>query len=264
MRTRERQERIVRYIFDKGQASVAELSQVFRVSPVTIRHDLNRLAELGRVVRVHGGARIADERTRQELTFATRRRLNAAAKQRIGELAATLIRPVDSILLDASTTAVAVAQAIKRNPDLRDITVVTTGIWTALELLGTRDVHVVLTGGYVRNTTGSITGAVTQQVLESFHIQKAFLGAWGLSLDEGLTDTHLAEVELKQAILGRAKEVVAVLDGTKFGRLGLASFATLEQIDCLVTDSSAPGEMVEALRARGIQVLVAEGGGGEP
>ncbi len=258
MRTRDRQEQIVRYIYDKGQASVGELSAQFQVSPVTIRQDLNRLAEQGRVIRVHGGARIADERTRQELTFTTRQRLNAEAKQRIGKLAVTLIRPVECILLDASTTAVAVAQAIKRHPHLRDITVITTGIWTALELLGLRDVHVVLTGGYVRNTTGSITGAVTNQVLENFHIQKAFLGAWGLSLDEGLTDTHLAEVELKRAIIERAQEVVAILDGSKFGRLGLASFADLDQIDYLVTDDSAPQDMLDALRARGVQVLVAD------
>lgn len=258
MSVNERQQQILQTLLADQQASVAELSDLLQVSTVTIRHDLNVLAQQGRVIRTRGGAAMADGRSRQELTFATRQRMRAESKRRIGERAAMLVQPFEAILLDASTTAVAVGQAIKRNRDLQEITIVTAGIWTALELLDTPNINVVLAGGALRTTTGSTTGLLTHQLLEQFNFNRVFLGAWGLTLNEGLTDTHLAEVELKQTIIKRAQEVIGVLDGSKFGRLGFASFAAVEQVNCIVTDSTAPADAVEALRERGVLVLVAE------
>lgn len=258
MLANERQQQILGRLLAQESASVAELSEMFNVSSVTIRNDLNYLAEQGRVVRIHGGARIANSRTRQEFSYATRQGINADRKQKIGRLAATLINPVESILLDASTTAIAVGQALKQSKDFREVTVVTTGLWTAIELLDVPRLNVVLAGGYVRNTTGSVTGPITNQVLQSFNFQKAFLGAWGITLEEGLTDTHLLEVGLKKSVIERAQQVIAIVDGSKFGRLGLASFASINEITGLITDDSAPAEMLDVLRERGIEVWVAE------
>lgn len=256
MLANERQQRIISRLLAQESASVSELSELFKVSPVTIRNDLNQLAEQGRVVRIHGGARIDNGRTYQEYSFLTRQAINADRKQRIGEFAATLINPVESILLDASTTAIAVGRALKHSNRPRDITVVTTGLWTALELLDVSGLNVVLIGGYVRTTTGSVTGPITSQVLQSFNFQKAFLGAWGITLEEGLTDTHLLEVGLKRSIIERAQQVIAIVDGSKFGRLGLASFASVHEITGLITDESAPPDMLDALRDRGVDVWV--------
>lgn len=253
----ERQKQIIERLIVQGTASVGELSELFNVSPVTIRSDLNHLAERGRVVRIRGGARIVNGRTRQEYSFSTRQGINAHQKRCIGKLAATLVNPVDSILLDSSTTAVAVGQALKRSPSLRDVTVVTTGIWTALELLDAPRLNVVLVGGAVRSTTGSVTGAITNQVLQSLNFEKVFLGAWGITLEEGLTDTHLLEVGLKKAIMERARQVIAVVDSSKFGRMGLASFALPEDISHVVTDDGAPPDVLSALGQQGVQVLVA-------
>ncbi len=253
----QRLERIVEFLADRQIASVADLSEFFQVSPVTIRNDLNQLAELGRVIRTHGGARISNGRTRQELSFATRQRTNAEQKRLIGALAAQLVKPDEAIMLDASTTAVALAQALKLRTDLADVTVVTSGIFTALELLGNDAFNVVLSGGYVRSVTGSITGPITNEILSHFNFHTAFLGAWGVTPEAGLMDSSLIEVELKQTIVPRCREVIAILDGTKFGRTGIASFASIQDITRIVTDLSAPAEMVEALRARGIEVLVA-------
>ncbi|MEJ2754058.1 MAG: DeoR/GlpR family DNA-binding transcription regulator, partial [Chloroflexota bacterium] len=116
--------------------SVSELSELFDVSPVTIRSDLKQMAEQGRVVRTHGGARLVGERARHEYSFTVQLRSNAAEKQSIGRAAAALVNSGEAILLDASTTAFAVGQALKDRTDLYNMTVVTTGIWTALELLG--------------------------------------------------------------------------------------------------------------------------------
>ena len=258
MLANERQQQIMARLLVNESASVAELSEIFHVSPVTIRNDLNQLADQGRIVRIHGGARIVNGRARQEFSFATRQGINAGRKERIGRLAASLVSPMDSILLDASTTAIALAQALKQRATLRDVTVVTTGVWTALELLDAPGVNVVLAGGNVRSITGSVTGPIADQVLQGFNLQKAFLGAWGVSVEEGLTDTHLLEVELKKSVIERTQEVIAVVDGSKFGRLGLASFAALHEISCLITDDSAPIEMLDTLRGLGVDVMVAE------
>ncbi len=253
----ERQQQIMEMLAIQYNVSVSELSELFEVSAVTIRNDLNFLADEGYVVRTHGGARLVDGRKRQEFTFATRQRINAEQKQRIGELAATLVEEHEPILLDASSTVVAIARALKNNPEVKDVTAVTTGIWAALELLDAPKFNVVLAGGAVRSVTGSVTGAITRQVLDSFNFNKVFLGGWGLTLAEGAMDTHLAEVELKRTIVERAQNVIVALDGSKWGRVALASFAPIERITHIVTDDSAPAEMIAALRERGVEVLVA-------
>lgn len=253
----ERQQKILDALIEKESASVEELSSILNVSTVTIRSDLTKLSKLGQVVRTHGGARIAAERVRQEFSFATRQRINAAAKKAIGELAVTLIEPNDSILLDASSTAVAFAQALHRANLPFDINVFSTGIWTALELLGKPNIHVALAGGSVRSTTGSLTGSLAMEILNKFNFNKVFLGAWGIDIINGLTDAPMLEVELKQHIVGRAQQVIAIVDGSKFGKLGLASFARVEQINKIVTDKSAPSEEIKKFRNKGIEVLIA-------
>jgi DeoR family transcriptional regulator of aga operon/DeoR family fructose operon transcriptional repressor len=254
----ERQSQILDILSDKQSITVSELASLLSVSTVTIRLDLNQLAEQGRLVRTHGGAMLVGEKTRQELTFTTRQQLHAAQKQAIGELAATLAQPLDSILLDASTTALAVGHALKQRQDLTEVTIVTTGVWTALELLGAPHLNIILAGGNLQKATGSITGSIARDALSKINIHKAFLGAWGLTLAQGLTDANLQEVELKQFILERSREIIAVVDGSKFGKVGLATFAPTEQISRIVTDDSAPASMVADFRARGIEVIIAE------
>ncbi len=255
----ERHEQIIQLMLQQQSVTVSELSERFSVSPVTIRSDLNQLAEKGKVVRTHGGARLGDERTRQEYSIATQQRVNAVEKQWIGKLAASLVQPGESILLDASTTALAVGQALKQRTDLHNVTVITTGIWTALEMLGSAHLEVVLTGGRVRNSTGSIAGLVANDVLSRFHFHKAFLGAWGISLDGGLMDSPLIEVEIKQTVIPRCQEVIAVVDGSKFGRHSLATIAPLTAVSRIITDNSAPPRLLKAFREQGVEILVADG-----
>lgn len=252
----DRQKRIVETLVVKENISVEELSSIFKVSTVTIRNDLTYLSNNGHVIRTHGGARIFTERVRQEYSFATRQRLNATSKKKIGELAAKLIEPNDSVLLDSSSTAVAVAQAIRRLHISYEISVFVTGIWTALELLGDPHIHVIVPGGNVRDTTGSFTGNLTKEFLKKFNFNKALLGAWGVDIHEGLTDTQVPEVELKQDIIARSKEVVGLVDSSKFGRIGLLSFATTEQINKIVTDKSIPSEYIKLFKDKSVEVLI--------
>jgi DeoR family transcriptional regulator of aga operon len=253
----ERHAHIETILQDRHSVTVNELSEMLDVSSVTIRNDLNHLAELGRLQRTHGGAVVAHNAYGPEFSFETRQQLHSDQKQRIGQRAARLIQPTDVILLDSSTTSFAIAQEIKRNANIVDITVVTTGVRTALALAGASLISTIIIGGIVREISGSATGSLVRNTLNQINIHKAFLGAWGVTIDQGLTETHLLEVELKQYIIAHCDETIAVVDSSKLGRVALASFAGLDEISSLVTDADADAEQIETLRRHGVVVLIA-------
>lgn len=248
-----RRDRILTLLQDRRSASVGELSELLQVSEVTVRQDLNLLAEEGRLVRTRGGA-LLPSRTSRELTFASRAAMNTAQKQRIGERAASLVASGDSILLDASSTAVYVARALRQRRDLSDLTLITNGIHTALEVVERPEITTVLTGGIVRMTADSLNGAIAEDMLSKIHATRGFFGTRGLTLEQGLTEVNLQEAQVKRAMLRRCQEVVVVADASKFGEVSLTSFAALDQVDRIITDTAAPQELLEALQARGVRV----------
>ena len=204
MRVSERQQQILDILITRESATVADLSESLRVSTVTIRADLAGLADDGRMS-APTAARCAMANLKK-LSFVTRVRHQPAQKSAIGQKAASLIAPVESILLDASSTAVATAQGIKAYSQFRELTVVTTGIWTALELMGVSNIHVLLTGGLARWTdriahrTDCAEGAARSQLFQGLPRRR------GLTPEGGLTDVHLTEVEIKRCIVERAAD----------------------------------------------------------
>jgi DeoR/GlpR family transcriptional regulator of sugar metabolism len=236
--------------------TVRELSDLFSVTEVTIRSDLDALAKLGKISRTHGGARLVEERLRQEYTFQTRKSLNSHLKTRIGEAAAGLVGSLESVLLDSSTTVLALAHALRARDELKDVTVIPTGIWTAIELMGCQNINVLLPAGYLRHASGSIAGLPTRGFFDDLIIQKAFLGAWGISVENGLTDTHLLEIDLKKRITAKVREIIVLADGSKFYQTGLASYASLAQVRRIITDSTAPVEVLSQIERLGVEITV--------
>ena len=252
-----RRDQILTLVQEKQSASVAELSHLLLVSEVTVRQDLRKLAGVGLITRTRGGARITD-RGNPESTFYARDRLNADRKRKIGEMAASLVNPRDSIILDASTTALNVARALMKRQDLNDLTIITNGILTALELVKRPDITTILTGGIVREAAVSLIGTIVWDMLAKINVGKGFFGAKGISVELGLTDVNLQEVNVKKAMIERCQEVIVVADGSKFGEIGLGSFAPIDSVKRIITDQSAPPGMVEAIRAQGIIVMFAD------
>ena len=248
----ERLIRIEEILQTQPRLTVAELSRRLRVSPVTIRSDLTELERRGRLVRTHGGA-IAANKREHELDFENRARLEHAAKVRIGQEAAALVHDGDSIFLDASTTSLELAKAVR---DRRELTIITNSLRSAQELVMSPNLTVIMPGGIVRREAFSLVGMWSADLLQQFNIARAFMGARGFTLEEGLTDVHPDEVALKRAIIGSAKEVIALIDHTKWNQVALASFCSLEQLAIIITDRHAPRKMVEEARGRGIQVLL--------
>jgi DeoR family transcriptional regulator of aga operon len=249
----ERLDQIADLLQEQGRVSVSELSQRFGVSAVTIRNDLAVLEQQGRLLRTHGGAVVRPVHGLEPPAFAFRKELQRAEKERIGHAAASLVRDGDAIALDASTTAWQVARHLK---DRRELTVVTNGLFIALEFLDSPEVTVVMPGGSLRPASASLVGDMGGCILDGYHVQRGFFGAGGFTVEEGLTDTNQYEVELKRTMIERSKEVTAVVDSSKWGQVTFASLATVGQLDRVIADDAAPPEMVGALRDRGIEVTL--------
>jgi DeoR/GlpR family transcriptional regulator of sugar metabolism len=259
----DRRERISRLVEANGRASVAELSRLLSVSEATVRKDLAALESEGRILRTHGGAMTAGSqaagmRNRSELAFEVRERLQVAEKTAIGRAAAELVKDGDSIGLDASTTALHVARHLTSRNEL---TVLTNGIRIAAELAGLPGITVLMPGGVMRWEAFSLVGEWGGAVLSRVHIQTAFVGAVGFTLDHGLTDVDSGEAEFKRLLVAAARDVVAVVDHTKWDRVAFTTFCPIDRVHQVITDRAAPDEMVGALRARGVDVrLVSEQG----
>ncbi|MFC2015356.1 DeoR/GlpR family DNA-binding transcription regulator [Chloroflexota bacterium] len=249
----ERLDRTTMLLQEQGRVSVTDLSERFGVSTVTIRHDLATLEQQNRLVRTHGGAIAKANAGLEPPAFALRKDLHIAEKERIGRAAAELVRDGDSIALDASTTAWQVARNLK---DRRELTVVTNGLFIALEFLDSPGVTVVMPGGSLRPASASLVGDQGACMLDRYNVQKGFFGAGGFTLEEGLTDTNQYEVELKRRMVERSKVVIAVVDSSKWEQVTFASVAPLDQLDRVIADNAAPQEMVSILRERGVQVTL--------
>ena len=257
---RERQDHIARLVEEHGRARVADLATRFAVSGVTIRKDLLVLETAQRLVRAHGGA-IAIDRRRPELSFDIRERLQAEEKVRIGAAGAALVRDEESIVMDASTTALSVARQLKARPGWSQLTIITNGLRIAFELAGQPGITVLMLGGRVRWEALSVVGQLGDGLFDRINVQKAFLGAAGFTVESGLSDATDEEAQIKRAMVGAAREVIAIVDHTKWERAAFATFCPTDQIGLVLTDAAAPPAMVDDLRRRDIDVrLIADAG----
>jgi DeoR/GlpR family transcriptional regulator of sugar metabolism len=248
----ERRQVILDRLAATGRASVAELSALFGVSEVTVRADLQALADRKLVVRTHGGAMLASGT--DDLALALRRQRQVKEKSRIGAAGAALVGDGDAIFLDSSSTSLAIAHHLKQH---RHVTVVTNSLEVAHELFNAQHVDLIMLGGVLQRATASFVGVYGLDALNGLNLQKGFFGAHGISLDAGLTDVSPDEAAVKRPLVERCRQVVAVLDATKWGRVGVASFAALAQIDRVITDAGAPDELVREVQAAAVVVQTA-------
>ncbi len=247
----ERLAQMAAVISERHAASVAELSALFEVSLATVRSDLGELERRGLVLRSHGGA-LRVERNGREYSFGARERAQVEEKGRIGAACAELIASGDSVALDASTTALQIARHIR---DRQELTVVTSSLVVALELLDSPGITVVMPGGVLDHNTVSLVGTLGTDTLARCNAARGFFGVRGLTPD-ALTDINTYEAELKRSLVSVSREVTIVADSSKWGRVALISLMPWSVVHRVVSDRGAPPDMVAALRARGIEVLL--------
>ncbi|WP_431993921.1 DeoR/GlpR family DNA-binding transcription regulator [Streptomyces albogriseolus] len=230
----------------RGGVRVNELTRRLGVSDMTVRRDLDALARQGVLEKVHGGAVPVVEASTHEPGFEAKSGLELTAKEDIARTAAELVPPGAAIALSGGTTTFALAHRLTEVPDL---TVVTNSVrvadvfHAAQRSSGSRQgaATVVLTGG-VRTPSDSLVGPVADQAIAALHFDLLFLGVHGISVEAGLSTPNLAEAETNRRLVQSARRVIVVADHTKWGTVGLSSFASLEQVDTLVTDSGLSAE----------------------
>ncbi len=247
-----RQRELLDHIRTHGVRQVHELAQVFGVSPSTVRRDLDGLAQRGLIERHHGSAVSIDERVLT--TWTARQHTNPDRKKRIGQAAATLIAPGSTVLVLGGTTTDAMLAAL---PPRSELTVITNSLGVAGRLAYHSGIDVVVLGGLMRRTEMSLLGPLTTAALAEFSIDTVFTGAYGLDAQHGLSRTNLVEVATERALLASGSRLVVLADGSKLGRHGAARLARVGEVHTLVTDADADPAQLAALRAAGVEVLLA-------
>lgn len=250
-----RRQKISMMMRESGSVQVAPLSAQFGVSMQTIRKDLHFLSERGVAARSYGGAISAQAiGFTSEPAVEAKLTINIEEKQRIGKMAAAMVNPGDSIVLDSGTTTLEIARHL---PGDADITVVTNDFGVLAALSQKNGIKIVMLGGELRRRNMAFYGGQTVDALNDIHVDKLFLGVDGFDLERGITTHYEPEAMLNRKMAQAARAVIAVTDSSKFGRVCLHRILAAGDLDALVTDSAAPDYVRNASAAMGFALHLA-------
>jgi DeoR family transcriptional regulator of aga operon len=243
---------ILEHIAAAGSVDVARISADLAVSPATLRRDLKFLDEQGFLVRTHGGAVASDMRL--ELPLRQREARNRPEKRAIARLAADLVSDGAVVGMTGGTTVREVARALTG----ADLTVVTNALNIAGELLLRPALRVVVVGGAARHASYELVGPAAEVVISRYHLDLAFIGIDGITVEEGCSTHDEMEAQTDHAFIRRARRAIVVADSTKLGRRTFARICETAEITDFVTDGGADPRFLGRLREIGINVMVAE------
>ncbi|MBF4692564.1 DeoR/GlpR family DNA-binding transcription regulator [Fusibacter ferrireducens] len=250
----ERKREILRILNEKGKVRNFNLSQIFSVSEPTIRKDISELDEQKLLIRTHGGA-LAINANQDEPTFVEKKDKYHKEKDFIGRLAASLIKDHDIVILDSGTTTVEIAKHITA----KHITVITNSLNVAQSLENKNDIELIVTGGIMRWNTMAMVGPMTEKALTGIHADIAFVGTNGIS-EKGFSTPNLIESETKSMMLGKATKKFIVSDSSKIGKTNLSIFASLSDVDGIITDVGIDENFIDYFESMDVDVLM---GGGD-
>lgn len=254
MLAQQRQASILDRVRRQGGARVADLVRALGVSDMTVRRDIEVLAERGLVAKVHGGA-VALEGTTDEPGYAAKSEQQQAEKAAIALAAAALVEPRSAVGISAGTTTAALARELVGVPEL---TVVTNSIPVAdvFYHLGRPDQTVVLTGG-TRTPSDALVGPVAQDAAARLNLDVLFLGVHGMSTRAGFTTPNLSEADTNRALVASARRLVVLADHTKWDMTGIATIAGLSDAHVVVTDSGLSSEARDELAEQVGELIIA-------
>jgi DeoR/GlpR family transcriptional regulator of sugar metabolism len=249
----ERYEKILEELEKHKIVKVSELSVILGVTEKTIRIDLESLEQKGLVKRVHGGAVLQEEEVRI-FPINERQSKNNESKLMIAKEALKLIKPEETILMDGGSTTLQLAKLLG---DF-SVTVITNDIKIAHELLDKEKIQLVVLGGSRIGTSSSLYGVQASELLKRIRVNRLFFGATGISIEHGLTVLNSFHVDWKQQIINCADRVTLVAESTKFEKVGLIQFATLDDLDEIITDSRLDESIQKQIRNKSIPLILSE------
>jgi DeoR/GlpR family transcriptional regulator of sugar metabolism len=240
---------IIETLRQRSPVLVGELALALGCSEMTVRRDFETLERSGGLKRVHGGAAsvfLGAEETPYDIRVLE----SHEAKVAIGAVAASLLADGEAVVLDGGTTAMEVARQLRH----RRMTVMPLALRPVFELHECRDIKLLLPGGEVRPGELSLIGSLTEQALAQFRFDTFVIGPCGLDVTAGITAHQLAEAAVKRAAVTSSQRVIAVADSSKLARIAFGHVCDLSDVDIVVTDSDADQQLVNELRAAGVDV----------
>lgn len=248
----ERQSRMVEFVQQHTSVSVNELSQFFRVSPMTIRRDLETLETKGLVRRIHGG--VTSPISPMVMREKEREAVNISQKSCIGEASLRFVEEGQTIFIDAGTTT---AELAKRLFHWRGLTVVTNSVKVLSILADAPGISLIGIGGEVYGGAWSFVGSLAEAAIRRFHSNLAFLGITSISLDRGLTEINYFEADVKSLIIKQSQRVVLLADSGKFEKVSPIYVAPLSDIDVIISDDLLEPHLAEAYKRSGPELILA-------
>lgn len=249
----DRHQLILQKLRQNGRVDIQELSDLMKVSGVTIRKDLKVLQARNLLFRTRGGGSIdnpyAIEKPINEEEF-----INVEQKKKIAKAALFLTDETDSIIIGSGTTVFELSHCL--NPSRR-LTVITPALKVAFELYNRQNIEVLQLGGLIHHSSASAAGYFAESILENISCDILFLGADGIDVEFGISITNLIESSLNQKMIRLAQKVVIMADSSKFGRRGLGKICRLNQVNYMITDNGVSSETVKILEEEGIKVIIA-------
>ncbi len=247
----ERRNEILMKLQAERRVVVSELSQLYDVSEETIRRDLEKLVNEGVAIKSYGGAEI-NENANLEVPFNIRKNYNVIGKQKIAEQIAAMVKDGESLMLDASSTAVYIAKALKEK---KNLTVITNSIEIIVELMDMPEWKVLSTGGLSREGSFALVGPQTDKMLKSYHVDKAVISCKGFDLESGITDSDELHANNKITMLGAAGKKILAVDKSKFDKTAFTAIGALDDITTVVTDEEPDRRWLQAFEEAGIECV---------
>jgi len=256
VKTGPRRQQILNLLEETGSLDVGDLADRFAVSVVTIRKDLDDLDRQGLLQRTFGGA-VFSHRSRFNRSFLERTSQHLREKRAIAAAALEYIKDGDTIILDAGTTTLALAQLLKQH--VKSAFIITCSVPVALEV-SSAGYDILLLGGMIRNKSLALLGRETLWMLDRYRADKAFLGSSGFTIEKGHTTPNPDDAQIKEAIMRVSLEKYVLVDSSKFGDQCLTRFANLRDVDLTITDSHLAKAKVKALEAAGATFRIVDVG----
>jgi DeoR family transcriptional regulator, fructose operon transcriptional repressor len=246
-----RQKQIYELIAEQGDCSIEDLMERFDVSGMTVRRDLQSLADQGKVIRTHGGAAMAD-RVSFEFEFLKRVKENQPAKHAIAETAAAEVKDGETVMLDSGTTTLEVAKLLCAKQRL---TVITNSLPIAAQLQYNSQIEVLLLGGRLRASSPDLAGAITEANLDVLRADAAFMGADAVDRQGNAYQDSPEVGRMLAKMAASAGRVYVVADSSKLGKTALWRFGRLQDWAGLITDAAADRAFIASLKKAGVRVL---------
>ena len=252
----ERRSLIAQMVQEKGKILLSDLVDQFQITETSIRRDLIILESKSQLKRIHGGAISVSGNSRTD-SYSEKMRLNSSAKQRIGKAAAGMIKSHNVILFDSGTTTLQIVKQIPAELRLSSsITMVTNSVPISQEVLTWPSPNLIILGGIYLPDYQATAGPQTLQQLQDLTADCVFLGADGFTIEGGATTADILMVEVDRLMTERSRKTILVADSSKLGRIGFVPVKPLSAFKMIITDTDAPADMVEAIRNKGVEVLL--------